>query len=254
MKLKNKFLDLLSLSLLWIKDSATVKAVTDDAQSFSGIKTLADMASSPNSTDDIDAMPATEVITHKAMNTYLGEMVKPPLSLVTAPAPTSDIPPDNSGNSEADEAARAERRRRRRWQLIVPSHTEIFDTRLQVHLVTEGDSGRTPNNLMYHEADEYVRLDMSIPANATAATNKECWPFGTTFVYRMFGERDYSASQGPWLKPFLSFNPSSEPWNEDMTPFSIETENGVQIYVPSSWFLCYRFTYRVVREFEERPY
>ena len=89
MKLKNKFLDLLSLSLLWIKDSATVKAVTDEAQSFSGIKTLADMAISPNSGDDLDAMPMTEVLTHGGMNKYLEEMVEPQ-GFISVPDPNDE--------------------------------------------------------------------------------------------------------------------------------------------------------------------
>ena len=74
-KLKAKMIGL--LSLLGIADTEGARAVTDGGQSFSGTKTLSDLARSPNSGDDLDAMPASEVMTHKGMAARVTELMQP---------------------------------------------------------------------------------------------------------------------------------------------------------------------------------
>lgn len=101
MKLKAKFLGL--LSLFDIKDSATVKAITKLAQRFTGIKTLSNLAKSPNSKDDIEPMPMTEVITHVAMNKYLESLVNFEQEIILIPLEDDELPEFDEEDEGGDE-------------------------------------------------------------------------------------------------------------------------------------------------------
>lgn len=220
MKLKNKFLGL--LSLLRIRDSATVKAVTDGDQSFSGmgIKTLTDMASSPNSGDYLEAMPATEVLTHKVMRNYLDGIVKPQNRGVIMKSP------ENDGDTSLGFSYV--------FDYVVPGEYVISK-----HFLGKRDG----------------KFIVTVPENAVMPKyvyhNHRAWPSGTTVKY-CDDFREVEAKQNElnqiWFVRGLSFYSSNIEsgvliWYTPAAYGEIETE--VKFYFSSAPLPLYNITYEM---------